>query len=66
VILTHYCAVDKIEKNEMGRKWSAYGVRRGVYRILVGNPEEKRQLGRLRPRWKDNIKMDLQDVGCVV
>jgi len=31
----------------------------GVYRVLVGKPEEKRQLGRPRRRWVDNIKMDL-------
>ena len=35
-----------------------------VYRVLVGKPEGKRPLGRLRHRWKDNIKMDLQVVGC--
>jgi hypothetical protein len=40
------------------------GERRGVYRVLVGNPEEKRPLGRSRRRWEDNIKMDLQEVGC--
>jgi hypothetical protein len=40
------------------------GERRGVYRILVGKPEGKRQLGRHRPRWDDNIKMDLKEVGC--
>jgi len=34
------------------------------YRILVGKPEGKRPLGRPRRRWEDNIKMDLQDVGC--
>jgi len=39
--------------------------RRGVYRVLVGKPEEKRQFGRPGSRWKDNIKMDLQEVGCV-
>ena len=41
------------------------GERRGVYRVLVGKTEGKRTLGR-RPRfrWKDNIKMDLQEVGC--
>jgi hypothetical protein len=33
--------------------------RRGVYRDLVGKPEGNRTLGRLRRRWKDNIKMDL-------
>jgi hypothetical protein len=39
------------------------GERRGVYRVLVGKPEGKRPLGRPRPRWEDNIKMDLQEVG---
>ena len=38
--------------------------RRNVYRVLVGNPEAKRPLGKSRRRWEDNIKMDLQDVGC--
>ena len=38
--------------------------RRGVYRVLVGKPEGKRPLGRPRRRWEDNIKMDLQKVGC--
>jgi len=38
--------------------------RRGVYRVLVGKPEGKRQLGRPRRRWEDNIKMDLQEVVC--
>jgi hypothetical protein len=40
------------------------GERRGVYRVLVGKPEGKRPLGRLMVRWEDNIKMDLQEVGC--
>jgi len=40
------------------------GVGRGVYRVLVGKPEGKRPLGRPRRRWEDNIKMDLQRVGC--
>jgi len=40
------------------------GYRRDVYRVLVGKPECKRPLGRPRRRWKDNIKMDLQEVGC--
>jgi len=40
------------------------GERRGVYRVLVGKPEGKRPLGRPRRRWEDNIKMDLQVVGC--
>jgi hypothetical protein len=36
---------------------------RGVYRVLVGRPEGKRPLGRPRHRWKDNIKMDLREIG---
>ena len=40
------------------------GERRDVYRVLVGKPERKRPLGRSRHRWEDNIKMDLQEVGC--
>jgi hypothetical protein len=39
--------------------------RRGAYRVLVGKPEgEKRPLGK-RCKWEDNIKMDIQVVGCV-
>jgi hypothetical protein len=40
------------------------GEKRCAYRILVGRPEGRRPLGRPRRRWEDNIKMDLQDVGC--
>jgi len=40
------------------------GERRGIYRVVLGKPEGKRPLGRPRHRWKDNIKMDLQEVGC--
>jgi len=40
------------------------GERKDVYRVLVGKPEGKRPLGRPRRRWKCNIKMDLQQVGC--
>jgi hypothetical protein len=42
------------------------GESRGVYSVLVGNPERKRQLRRSMCRWKDNIKMYLQEVGCGV
>ena len=38
---------------------------RGLYVVLVRRPEGKRPLGRPRHRWEDNIKMDLQEVGCV-
>jgi hypothetical protein len=37
--------------------WSV-GEERGMYRVLVGKPEGKRPLGRLRLRWEDNIRMD--------
>jgi hypothetical protein len=37
---------------------------RGVYRVLLGKPTVKRPLGRPSRRWEDNIKMDLQEVGC--
>jgi hypothetical protein len=37
---------------------------RGVYRVLEGKPEGKRPLGRSRRRWEDDIKMNLQEVGC--
>ena len=41
------------------------GEERGAYRVLVGKPEGKRRpLGRPRGRWEDNIRMDLQEVGC--
>jgi hypothetical protein len=40
------------------------GERRGVYRVLVRKSEENRPLGKPRRRWEDNIKMDLQEIGC--
>ena len=40
------------------------GEERGVYRVLVGKTEGRRPLGRPRHRWVDNIRMDLQEVGC--
>jgi len=49
-------------------RWAGHvarmGEERGVYRVLVGKPEGRRPLGRLRRRWEGNIKMDLQEVGC--
>jgi hypothetical protein len=40
------------------------GEDRGLYRVLVGKLEGRRPLGRLRRRWVDNIRMNLQEVGC--
>jgi hypothetical protein len=49
-------------------RWAGHIVRTGdstgVNRVLVGKPEGKRPLGRPMHRWEDNIKMDLQEVGC--
>jgi hypothetical protein len=47
----------------MGRACSTNGEKRNAYRTLVGKPEEKTPLGRLRRRWMDNIKLDLRDIG---
>jgi hypothetical protein len=40
------------------------GERRGVHRVLVGKPEGKKPLSRPWHRWEDNIKMDIQEMGC--
>jgi hypothetical protein len=47
----------------MGRACSTNREKRNAYRILLGKPEEKRQLGRPRRRWVDNTKMDLREMG---
>ena len=64
-----YCSpniVRVIKSRIMG--WAGHvarvGEERGVYRVLVGKPEGRRPLGRPRRRWADNIRMDLQEVGC--
>jgi hypothetical protein len=49
--------------DEIGRASSTNGEKRNAYRILVGNPEEKRPLERPRRRWVDNIKMYLRETG---
>ena len=48
----------------MGGHVALMGEGRGVHRVLVGKPEGKRPLGRPRRRWENNIKTDLQEVGC--
>ena len=49
-------------------RWAGHVARMGeerwAYRVLVGKPEGKRPLGRPRHRWVDNIRIDLQEVGC--
>jgi len=63
-----YCSLnisgDKMEKIKMGVHVARMGEMRGIYRALVGKLEGKRQLGRPSRRWEDNIKIDLQEVGC--
>ena len=64
-----YCSPNTVRVIKSRRmRWAGHvarmGERRHVYSALVGKPEGKRQLGRPRRRWKDNIKMDLQEVGC--
>jgi len=48
----------------VGGTCNTYGESRIVYRVLVGKPEGKRPLGRPSLTLKDNIKMDLREVGC--
>jgi len=66
VICTPHQTLRVIKSRRM--KWAGHVARivdeRGVYRVLVGKLEGKRPLGRPRYRWVDNIRMDLQEVGC--
>jgi hypothetical protein len=48
----------------MGGECSAYGGQESVYRVLMGKPEGRRPLGRPSSRWEDNVKVDLQKMGC--
>ena len=50
----------------MGRARSAYRGEERRIQGFVGKPEGKRPLGSSRPRWENNIKMDLEEVGCGV
>jgi hypothetical protein len=54
----------KIENNEMSGAFSAFVGEERCIQGFVGMPEGKRLLGRPRLRWENNIKMDLQEVGC--
>ena len=64
-----YCSLNTFRVIKSRRiRWAGHalrmGERRGVYRVLVGKPEEKRSLGRTRSRLEDDIKMDLREVRC--
>jgi len=58
-----FCRLDEFE-NEMGGTCSTYGGEKSRIQGFGGESEGKRPFGRPRPRWEDNIKMDLQEVGC--
>ena len=60
--LPNIVRVVKSRRMRWARHVARMGEERGVHRVLVGKHEGKRPLGRLRRRWKDNIKMDLQEV----
>jgi hypothetical protein len=63
-----YSSPDIIRQVKSRRmRWAGHvariGKERKVYKVLLGKPEEKRQLGRLRRRWEDGVRMDLRDIG---
>jgi ribosomal protein L10 len=63
----HYCSpnifrVIKSRPKEVAGHIERMEEKRDVYRIFVGKPEGKRQLGRYGHKWEDNIKMDIQEV----
>jgi len=61
--LPNIVQVVKLRRMRWAGHVACVGEGRGVHRVLVGEPEGKRPLGRPRCRWEDNIKMDLQEVG---
>jgi len=64
LLIIYVLFLDGNKYRNMGLACGTNGLGEVVYRVLVGKPEGKRQLGRPRRRWVDNIRMDLQEVGC--
>ena len=61
---SNICRVIKSRRMRLAGHLARIGQRRGLYGVLVGKPEGKRSLGRPRCRYEDNIKIDLQVMGC--
>jgi hypothetical protein len=64
LLFAKYNSNKQFGKDEMGWSCSTNGETRNACRLLVGNPEVKRPLGRPRRGWVDNIRMYLVEVGC--
>jgi hypothetical protein len=65
IIWTHpQISLGKSSQGEWGRQgmWHAWERREKMYKVLLGNPEGKRWLGRPRRRWEDGIRMDLREI----
>ena len=56
--------VIKARRMRWAKHVARMGDRKGLNRVLVGKPEGESPFGRPRRKWEDNIKMDLQEVGC--
>jgi hypothetical protein len=63
VLLIKYYHVKKFKENEKGGTSGMYGGMTRTYRMLTGASEGRAPNGRLRRKWQDNIKMNLQEIG---
>jgi hypothetical protein len=66
VLLTTYYLRDNIKNNEMKGAYETYGRQERCIQGLVGRPDRKTPFGRPKCRWKDNIKIDLQEIGWAI